>query len=149
MFHAQYSQETIESFWNDEVKSKFEHFKNYIVDFVLIVDGSQSTDPSAEVQTSFQFGAQKIVVKVIEINPFDNLTNGTLYRWDVDLDELHNGPLHFRVRYRTTSHTNFFHCCLIANSSEVRLLSPWHPNLCKQLPKVFPNQLGTLTNPFL
>eukprot|EP01126_Amoeba_proteus_P000823 TRINITY_DN1023_c0_g1_i10.p1 TRINITY_DN1023_c0_g1~~TRINITY_DN1023_c0_g1_i10.p1 ORF type:complete len:106 (+),score=19.81 TRINITY_DN1023_c0_g1_i10:389-706(+) len=55
------------------------HWENYVIDFVFI--------PGDE-KKKF----------VIELNPFHPDTNGTLYRWSHDLEELKNGPLHFWVR---------------------------------------------------
>jgi len=70
-------QEQILNFWESRCKAPLAHLKSYIIDFVLCDDGT---------------------IWVIELNPFDSLTNGTLYRWTHDLEELQQGPLKLRVR---------------------------------------------------
>lgn len=70
-------QAQVQKFWDENCKDKLSHFENYIIDFVIGEDNK---------------------IMIIELNPFDSLTNGTLYRWVEDREELHNGPLKFRVR---------------------------------------------------
>eukprot|EP01126_Amoeba_proteus_P000835 TRINITY_DN1023_c0_g2_i22.p1 TRINITY_DN1023_c0_g2~~TRINITY_DN1023_c0_g2_i22.p1 ORF type:complete len:135 (-),score=21.81 TRINITY_DN1023_c0_g2_i22:94-498(-) len=72
-------QKEVSSFWETKCRDKLAHVENYVIDFVFI--------PGDE---------KKIFV--IELNPFHPDTNGTLYRWSHDLEELKNGPLHFWVR---------------------------------------------------
>jgi len=71
--------QVIVSFWETHVKSKLEKFQSYVIDFAV-------------------FGEDYQKVLVIELNPFHETTNGTLYRWGYDRKELENGPLNFRVR---------------------------------------------------
>jgi len=71
--------QVISSFWESQVKAKLEKFQSYVIDFAVYGENYQK-------------------VVVIELNPFHETTNGTLYRWGADRQELENGPLKFRVR---------------------------------------------------
>ena len=64
-------QQLVHSFWEEKIASRLSFLRHYIIDFVINYDNEDR------------------MFTLIELNPFHHDTNGTLYRWDVDNDELH------------------------------------------------------------
>jgi hypothetical protein len=74
--HRERIQRRVHRFWEEKLKSKLAHLKSYIIDFVITLGEEANGDGDA--------------IYLIELNPFHRDTNGTLYTWDADGDELRN-----------------------------------------------------------
>lgn len=72
-------------------------FDSYIIDFGIVVPSNADTEEPSSVQ-AFPISADMEIIKVIELNPWQDTTDACMFSWQRDRHILENGPFECRVR---------------------------------------------------